>query len=93
MLDKLLKLNSIHEVRKALKANDIVGDQVSELESEWLAAKELVAVETVVTTTIVEEAAVLEVTEELSAPAVEETLEESSTPTVANSFRARKFSK
>lgn len=84
MLDKLLNLSSIHEVRKTLKANDIGGAQAFKLESEWLAAKEL---ETeVVSQTDVTPAAEVSALEEVI-PA-----EEHITP-VAKAFRAAKFSK
>lgn len=40
MLDKLLNLNTIHEVRKKLKANDIRGEAAANLEAEWLKIKD-----------------------------------------------------
>lgn len=88
MLDKLLNLSSIHEVRKTLKANDIGGAQASKLESEWLAAKEL---ETEVNTEVVSQT---EVTTAAEVTALEEVIpaEEHITP-VTKAFRAAKFSK
>lgn len=91
MLDKLLKLNSIHEVRKTLKANDIVGDQVSKLESEWLAAKELETAEVVITTT--HKPSILEVVEEDTPDTSEEILEEEPAKNLIKSLRGAKFSK
>jgi hypothetical protein len=91
MLDKLLKLNSIHEVRKTLKANDIVGDQVSKLESEWLAAKELETAEVVITNT--DWPSIVEAIEENTPDASEEILEEEPTTNLLKSLRGAKFSK
>jgi len=67
MLDKLLKLTTIHEVRKKLNANDIRGEAAASLEAEWIKVKDAEADTIDITSTISEDD-----TEKTASPVMEE---------------------
>lgn len=102
MLDTLLKLTSIHEVRKKLKANDIRGERAKTLESEWLSAKEEEETIDIVNISVedapAESVAEVEISEEVDIDITPTSGDYQSTsveePTTSKKpFRARKFSK